>query len=499
MKMIKKMLMVLAALLLVTSCAKVDDKIEKQIPADAALVAKANLPQLMGNLDIAVKDGKLVLPARFAAMLQELGIDTAELDAQGAKLLESGLDLEHSVYCFVPSGDKTLVALLPVKDADKVKAYVAEMAGAAMLDKDGLSVIGKDDKALVLGDGILYVLVGNAAKDPSACVSALAKLDKSMKDNAAISGALGTADDVNLFVDGALMKEVGETIIEAAGQKAAQAGFLLDMWDMKSATYHVSLAGKELNVKCNNDVDDNSEFAKLISSITAKPSGDVLPLLPAGKNSFTFCYSLNGEGITNLDNVKKLLDQNGDDPTVKKIVDVFKSINGPVAISITSDELSPADMALSLAVKCGKAKEAIDLYKEFTEAGAYRMEGDEIVQPNAFNGMDGRFGVKGDVLYAKVAMKDYSAALDADAEAKGILSSSYSGVYAKMDVDNCQLMLSAGGPDIKDGSLKFNVKEDGKNVNLLDGIASIMKLAQKYGLMADTDDADDAPDAPADE
>ena len=65
-------------LLLITSCNKVDNKMESQIPDDAVIVAKIDIPTLISNLKIEVKDGKMVLPEKFAKMLEAKGEDFSE-------------------------------------------------------------------------------------------------------------------------------------------------------------------------------------------------------------------------------------------------------------------------------------------------------------------------------------------------------------------------------------------------------------------------------------
>lgn len=489
MRILKNLLFAVLALMLVTSCSKVEDKIESQIPADAMMVLKANVPQLVSNLGITVKDGKIVLPEKCAAMMQQMGMSAEEFDAEGAKLLNSGIDLEHSIYCFVPRNQSadlnnaSFIALIPVSDDAKLKSFLGDEMGLKLEDKDGMQFASQSGIATAVKDGVLYIVGGDAAKDGAACISALGKLDKNMKDNAAIQKAIDTADDVNVYLDAKQYKEIAKQVVgKAGGEQALGAGMILDMIDTNSTAYHLSLAGGELNVKCVNDMDDNSQFLKLINTVTAAPSDELLAFMPKAANTALFNVCLNGDGIANLDIVKPLIAQYGEDPQFQQVIDILKSINGPVAIGVASDALGMEDVAGTVAFKCGKAADLMAMLKEMSPAGA-EAQGDEIVQKGLFNGMDGVIGSKGDVVYFKFAQKNYADNATALAEAKNLIGKSKAAMFISMNLDNVQLEFTAGGADAREGDMKFWVKQDGKNLGLLEVIPVVYQLMQQKGLM----------------
>ena len=489
MKFLKNCMLMVAALLLITSCSKSESKMESQIPADATLVIKANIPQLVKNLGIEIKGGEMVLPQKFAQMLKDNGMDLEKNKGDIEKFLKSGIDFDGSIYAFQPAknaGGKdefSFVALIPVDDEAKLEAFLKEDAKLNFEDKDGLKLAKSGTSINAIKDGILYIAEGNVA-DPAAKINALAKLDKSAGDNKSIAKALDTNDDVNIYVD---TKNLKEQIKEVAGYMGGNdmSKVILELIDVKSSALHMNLSGNEITIKTDNEVDNNSGFAKLVKSVTGKPSADLLAYMPKASNMGVFNLSLNGEGILHRELLKPYVEQFGSDPMMQKMMEIVKSINGPVAIGFASENLSPEDVDVAFAIKCGKAEEFAAMAEEMM-AGSLTKKGDVWeLNPAAF-GMGGTLSAKKGVVCMRISRKGYSENMGGISDAKDVLGNSISGAFCSLKIDNMQLQLTSEGKDVKEGKMVLWVKEDGKKMNILDALTFFMKAKDKAGAIVPT-------------
>lgn len=467
--------MVLVALMFVTSCNKVDTKLESQIPADAVVVAKVDVLNVIKHSGIDFKDGKVVLPEKFAAMLKDMGEQFDDLD-EVAKLFESGVDFKNSIYCFVPAdgGKNAFVALLPVADAKKLQAYIEDQVKAQMDDKGGILVledVGRDVK-LAISDDVLYVLSGSK-QSADECVKALAGLEKNISANELASKALAVNDDLNVYFDNAFFqKSMGTAAM------VPRAGVALELLkDVKGSAYHVSLADG-LRFKHESDIDASSDLAKLVTSVTDKPSAEFLSLMPKAKNAVVLGLSLNGEGILNLEMVKPYTEKLGGHAELVQLVDIFKSVKGPVTLGIASETLSPKDVSAVLAFKCGKTAELKSFLKGIVGADAYTENGDELVVNQSLNGTTGSLVVKNGVVSVKYG-KAYPENMGGVSGAKDAIGKSLCGFYAKVADGNAEVELVSETPDIKGGTSTLTVTEGGKKLGVLDALAVIYNLTKK--------------------
>lgn len=463
-------------LLLITSCNKVDNKMESQIPDDAVIVAKIDIPTLISNLKIEVKDGKMVLPEKFAKMLESKGEDFSE---DAAKLINSGIDFEHSIYLFAPdSKELSMVALLPLSDPAKLKQFLTEEEKASFESKDGLEVANMGEMAYVIKDDLLYVTNGFKGQDPPTIVNGLLANKKSMGDNASIVRALDAGNDINVYVNTKRVKELtGSEVGKVPNGDMAKMFF--DLMDIKCSAFHMNLADGEWNINVENEVDDNGDFMKLVNSITTKPSADLLAFMPKANNMGVLNLNLDGEGILNLDMVKAALGEMGSDPQMAQILDIVKSVKGPVTVGFASTSFNPEDADGALAFKCGKSKELIDLLKQMFPASFYTQNGDEYVLNDKVEGFNATLGVKGDVVYVKMTHKNYTENMASVGEAKDVIGNAMCGAFFSLGVDNMQMQLVHNGKSVKDVKWTMWVKEDGKKLSPLDALTFFDRLSRQ--------------------
>ncbi len=467
-------------LLVVTSCSKTEQKIESHIPADAMLVAKIDVPTLVKNLGFEVKDNALQGTPRVYAALADLGVNADEMMGEASKTLNSGIDFSGSAFFYMLKGendDHTSVFLLPVKDEAKLLTYLSDEAGVNLEDKSGVKVAYTGGTGYALKDGVLYCAPEKSADDVVGLVAAPVK---AMNTNAEIVKALAPKNDVNVYVNVAQLKETLMGALPSAGGSQVQfAKSLLDIMDVKSGAYHLSFADNKCCYSQENVVDDNSDYAKLAQTITAEPSADLLPLMPKAANAAVFAVNINGEGIANLDAVKNLLALAGDSPEMKKMLDIFKSINGPLNIGVACETLSADDLDAVFAFKCGKASDLLEMLKQTLPPSMYTVQGDTYVFNEPLNGFKASLTVKGDAVSIKMAAKEYSDNLASVSEAKSLVGGAVSSVYCTMTLDNKQMLLCLNGKNIKQGDASLVVTENGKNVTPIEAIAFLVKLSEK--------------------
>lgn len=451
-------------LLLITSCSNVENKMESMIPDNAVVVAKVDVPTLMGNLKVEFKDGKMVLPEKFAQMLEKNGMN---LTKDSDKLMDSGIDFTSSLYFFMPDDkEPSMVALVPVSDPEKLKKFLSEEENATFEAKSGMEVASKAGMGYVINDGIMFV---TQSGDPAATVSSLASLAKNMGDNKSMVRALDSSDDINVYINTKRLKELAGSELAGRSGNSDMARMLFDLMDIKSTALHLSLADGQWRIGVDNDVDENGDYAKLIQSVTTKPSAELLAYMPKAGNMGVLNFNINGEGILNLDMVKPLLAEVAGNPEMSQMIDIFKSVKGPVTLGVASSSLNPEEMDGALAFKCGKSRELVALVKQMFP-GMYTQNGDECVLNEKMQGFDATLGIKGDVVYIKMTHNNYSDNMASVSDAKDVIGRAMCGGFLTLSVDNMQMQLTYDGRNIKQGSLTMWVKENGKKLSPLDAL-----------------------------
>ena len=467
-------------LLLITSCNKVENKMESMIPDDAAVVAKINVPSLISNLKVEIKDGKIVLPEKFAKMLEENGEDFSK-DAD--KLVNAGIDFTSSIYVFMPDAKEgALVALVPVSDPDKLKKYLSEEEKATFESKDGMELAAMGETAYAIRDGILIVTNGFSGKDPATVINGFASLSKNMGDNASIARALDADDDINVYVNTKKMKDLAGSQMDRMGKNSDMAKSMLDLMDIKCSAMHINFADNDWNYSIENEVDDNSDYMKLVNSITTKPSAELLAFMPKADNMAVLNLNLDAEGILNLDMVKAVIGEMSEDPQMAQFIEAIKSVKGPVTVGVASTSFNPEDVDGALAFKCGKSKELIDQLKQMFPASFYTQNGDEYVLNDQVEGFNATLGVKGDVVYIKMTHKNYTENMASVGEAKDVIADAMMGCFLTLSVDKMQLQLAIDGKNVKQGNIKMWVKEDGKKLSPLDALTFFALLTKQAGV-----------------
>lgn len=464
-------------LLLITSCNKVENKMESMIPDDAAVVVKINLPSLISNLKVEIKDGKIVLPEKFAKMLEEKGED---FNKDADKLVKAGIDFTSSIYFFMPDvKEGSIVTLIPVSNPDKLKKFISEEEKATFESKDGLELASKGETAYAIKDGILIVTNGFAEKDPAKVVNGFVSLKKNMGDNASIARALDADDDINVYVD---TKKMKESVGVQMGTYGDMAKSMLDLMDIKCSALHLNFADNDWSYRVENEVDDNSDFMKLVKSVTTKPSAELLAFMPKADNMAVLNLNLDAEGILNLDMVKAMLGEVSSEPQMAQFIDVIKSVKGPVTVGVASTSFNPEDVDGALAFKCGKSKELIEQLKQMFPSSFYTQNGDEYVLNDQVEGFNATLGVKGDVVYIKMTHKNYTENMASIGEAKDLIGGAMLGCFVTLSVDKMQLQLAIDGKNVKQGDVKMWVKEDGKKLSPLDALTFFELLTKKVGI-----------------
>ncbi|MBO4803649.1 MAG: DUF4836 family protein [Muribaculaceae bacterium] len=483
MKLIKCLFLTLAVLLLATSCTK--DKTQEYIPSDAVVVLKADLSQLIKHSGIRQKDGKLLLPPKFKKMLEDQSGDAKDVEKEMNKLQESGIDFSGCCYGFMPNGalngksDFEFVFLVPLDDEKKMQEYLKEKAEVDFEKKGDVLVASNKPNIFVIKDGTLFVteVWDEGVEDD---FITLLKPKKSMSDNDAIVKALGTDDDVNIFMDTKKFRKMAARELDGGyDPESMAASTMMDLFDVESSAIHINLADNEINVRTENEFDKNSDYMKLVKKMTSKPDADLVKMMPAGDNAIVFSLCINGEAIADFDLVKNLLGEAYDDPDFAKILNIFKSINGPVTIGAASNNLGEGEFNVVVATKTPKASDLHSII-DMTPMGEYgTREGSEYVLQESPDDPKIILGENNNVLYYKFNNSNSSATMGDNNAAKAIFSNALAALYFTSTIDNMQMQCTMESKDLKDGYTTMWVKEDGKKLCLLDALTFFAKLADE--------------------
>ncbi len=478
-------------LLLATSCSNVDDRTEGLIPSDALMVLKADMPQLIKHSGVEIKDGKIVLPTKFRKMLKEMG-DTKDMNKNLDKLVNSGIDFKHSSYVFVPDGamngksDFDAVLLVPVDDENKVKDYIEDVANV-VLEKKGDLLLGQDDGSIFL------------IKDGTLCCTQVWKEDvlddlvellspeSSMSSNDAIAKALDNSDDINIFINSEKIRKVAAKEIGNDRDPAAMAAAsAMDIIDTESTAIHISLADNECNIRTENEFPENSDYLKLVKKMTAAPNADLVPMMPSGDHTMIYSVSINGAAIANFNLVKKLLGDAYDDPDFAKILDIFKSIKGPVVFGLACNDLQTKEFDAVVATKTPKASNLHGIIGMTPFAEEAQRKGGEYVISDSYGGPSFVLGEDDDVLYFKYLSSGKKTSAK-DKEIKSLFSESLAAVYCTSKIDDMKMQFTASSKDLASGSAKLWVMEDGKKLCLLDALTFFVKFSDAFNTYSYSD------------
>lgn len=487
MKFVKYLFISVVMLMMVSSCSKVEDKIESQIPADALLVMKVDVPQLIEHSGIEVKGGKVTLPPKFKQLMAENAAETKEMEDDMVALQNSGIDLTQCFYLFVPdnaisenSEDFDFVALFPVKDDKKLTAFFKDKLKATFSEKDGMKTATNEEGFFfALKDDILCITT-SMSENPEKKLLSLISTDNNMTKKEEIVKALDGDYDVNIYVNSNKFKKFASKQAENLnGPESMAFGTAFDIFDVQSTALHLSLAGNEWTIKCENNFGKNSDYEKLVEMVQAKPDADLLTMMPTANNTAVFSVSLNGEKVAEMDMVKKFLDQAQGDPEFAKIVDVFKSINGPIVVGFAADELNPEKANVVLAMKCDKANQVPTFIESLPFAEMMTRNGDEYVISQSPSDPKMTLGFKNKVIYFKFSSTDNTTTMSNADDVKSLFSNSVMAFYFTSKVDNMQMQMTMDSKDMKNGETKFWVTENGKKLNPLDALTFFAKLQEQ--------------------
>ena len=485
-------LVVLAA----TSCSKVEDKMQELIPDNAVAVGRLDVPKFIENSGVEMKDGKIEFPEYFVKTLKESGVKSSQIDDTAEKLADSGLDFSKPAYGFATEAsleneeDAFLgVFLMAIDDEKQLKAFLEEETDESFSEKDGMQYLQIDHErtSFVIDGDILIIGMSKNDVNPVKLVQKMKDQKENIKDNESAMKALDTSDDFNLWVNAkkVMEKMSGELERQMSYMPSSQQELmraLLSLTEAKAYALHATLADNEFKVKYEMDMSGNGDFEKLTEKVLGEPSAELLELMPAAKNMATFSVSLNGEGIADLDIVKKGINQIGLPEEDKNMLMSFvKSVNGPLTVGVASNGFNDEDYCVVYAVKASKSQEVLRKYgaqlDEAVQYGYAKKVGDEYQMEQ---GRDGTMaiGCKGDVLYLKMFTSTYDKKATSDSDAKSIIGSSKLSGLAKCTVAGMDGFLSVKAMSPVETSGIFYVKKGGEKMKPLDTVWFIYQLGK---------------------
>ena len=261
----------------------------------------------------------------------------------------------------------------------------------------------------------------------------------------------------------------------------------MDVFDVESTAYHISLADNECNVKCVNELAENSDYPNLIKKMTAEPNADLISMMPSGDHTLIYSMSINGEGILNFNVVKELLGELLDNPDFADFVSLFKSINGPVVFGVACNDIKEQKFNIVAATKTPQANKLHNIIGMTPLSEEAVRSGDEYViseSPSILLGTDN------DVLYFKWLGGGTKATADLS-EVKSLFSEAVAALYCTSTVDDMKMQLTAQSKDLKDGTAKMFVMENGKKLCFLDALTFFYKLGNEIDTYMSLDNSYD--------
>lgn len=516
MKQIKYYLLTLAVLLCTTACNNANKKIEKQIPADASVVVKLNTSELCKHCGIDLNKEKFKFPTKFLKVVNSDYREFQDLVKILPKMMESGIDYFNDSYGFVPNGalndrsDFDFVAMIPLKDAGKMKAFLEDDTDVNLKTKDDMQIELDGKRLLIIKGDILYIAITNDEskneEDAAANLFSLLLPDKNMTEKPAIVKALGSNDDVNVYVDSKKIKKHAIQFITkilfnddqelefyadedngSSEEEMILVSSLLDMWDAQSTAIHMNLANNECRIRCENEFSENSEFLELANRVMAKPNADILNIIPRGDGVRIMSICINGKAVMELDMVKKYLNEVPyDDGLAYSLTRAYQYAKGPIIIADVVNKNNDINSSYNsiYAFKCTRDFDLDRFIRDLPDfpTDAVRMGNEYVIKGEDYE-PTGFIGTKDNIFYMRrlyavinTNMTKDEAYMSQDKEFVNIIGNAVFSYCISVDDDNNHMHLSFQSQDMKDSEASLWVSEDGTKLPILDAIATAMEI-----------------------
>jgi len=331
---------------MLTSCSKSgsSDKLIENIPADANVVMKFNLQQVVENSGCSVENGKIVLSGKYSDAIRQAGGATALKLANEYLSYTEGLNLDALMLFSTDARCRDFAAVATLCDADAVKKHLKEAFGNQK-DEDGFAVFKVDSSSIIAINGNMIWIASDMrtianqiekAKDGN--ISSI----KAVADMLAADNAMAFA--VSLPNLKSMMEKQGKYLSRELAKDgvpenlAEKIATVLDYYACGSMTLDGnSLLGEFFLV----DKEGNrAQFGKALNTIDT----DFLRNVPADANFVAACGNIADPDIQKaVDDAVAEYKANPYNGEGKEFIDLLGKWDGTAALAIECNELNQVD------------------------------------------------------------------------------------------------------------------------------------------------------------
>ena len=396
----------LAVLLVLLMAACSGNNLEKMIPADATGVVAFDVPKILEETGL-VDDGKIVLPETVRQAVDDN--DTSPLCILLNDLPQMGIDADSKAYAFFSSKSFSRVLLANLDDASKARKTLELRVGGDFDKVEGIDCMYVRDKLYAIDGDVL--LVGTVSKPmdvnraAKAAKGILSKTATNITDNKDVIKLLRNSDyDINMWLQGKSLK----TILNKSDvyRELSQRFPLVEIFtesDIDAVTCNVDLDEKEVKMETRILAKEDSEYARLLTSTIAKPTGDVLKAIPNSMD-YIFSMSIKGENFVQLEQIKQVLQMFGNLPYIGRIdlAKILTTIDGPFSIGLARDPHLEGEWNMVLAARSTDPDAVVRQISTFANSMGQApelYEGEYIYQ---YDNKMIRVGITDGILYVKV-------------------------------------------------------------------------------------------------
>lgn len=478
-------------LLIMAGCA--GDNLEKMIPADATGVVSFDVPAILKNAGM-IKDDKIVVPQSLQQVIDDN--DTSPLCVLLNDLPQMGIDTDSKAYAFFTVKTFGRVLLVALDDPDKARKTLAMRVGGDFSKVDGVDCMYVGDNLYVIDGKVLLVGTVNKAMEVARAAKAakgiLSHTAVSIAENGEVKDVLHNKDsEVNAWVQGKGLKTIlnKSEVYRELSQKMPMISIFTES-DIDAVTCNIDLDDKDVEMLTRIQAGEDSEYARLLNSTMAKPSGDVLKAIP---NSMDYIVSMSvkGDKFVQLKQIQQLLTMFGKIPYIGRIdlSSILATVDGPFMVGLARDPHLEGEWNMVLATRStdpdGVVKKISAFANDMGQAPEL-YEGEYIYQ---YDNKMIRIGVIDGVLYLK--MLDYEQTEGYAYEMKPVrefFDNAILGFFAQTHND-INGYFNFGLQDIFNGKGRFYTDDPKANATLefLRSLCAI-KVGDSFGNEDDDDD-----------
>lgn len=334
------------AVCVLASCSKSGsgDKLIGNIPADASVVMKFNLQQVIENAGCSVDNGKIVLSGEYSDAIRQAGGATALKLANEYLSYTEGINLDALVLFSTDARCRDFAAVGTLCDAGAVKKHLKEALGNQK-DVDGFAVFNVDgDGVIAISDNMIWI-----AQDMRTIASQIEKAkDGSISSNRAVAEVL-TADNAMAFTVAlpnfkSMMERQGSDVerdLVRSGVPANLAKKMAGVMDYYVCG-SVELKGNSFNGEffLVDKAGNRAQFGKALNPIDT----GFLKNVPANANLVAACGNIGDPDLQKVvDDAVEGVKRDSTSYEAAQFIDLLGKWDGTAAIAIEANELAGAD------------------------------------------------------------------------------------------------------------------------------------------------------------